>query len=256
MLYDIVDESDRTDRDRPFPYLPTIDPADFLATHLGARERSVIVYRCVGKYTQPQLESWLRDRDPERVSTVFVGAASRDMPVETTLTRARELRSPGEAGGAPGRRRDPRAPLRRSRGARPAARQGGARLFLLHHAGRLRRTGGPATRSPTTTTRAVTAGPSRRRSSSRSRSADHSRRWSSCAGWESTSRGGWRTRSATATTPSRRPRNTAPATAGDPAGFCRSLGVPFGFSVESVSIRKAEIDAAVALAGRLRAEVL
>lgn len=32
--------------------------------------------------------------------------------------------------------------------------------------------------------------------------------------------------------------------------------MPFGFSVESVSIRKAEIEAAVALAGRVRAEVL
>jgi hypothetical protein len=44
------------------------------------------------------------------------------------------------------------------------------------------------------------------------------------------------------------------ATAHDLAGFCAGLGVPFGFNVESVSIRKAEIDAAVALAARLRAD--
>jgi 5,10-methylenetetrahydrofolate reductase len=46
------------------------------------------------------------------------------------------------------------------------------------------------------------------------------------------------------------------ATAHELAGFCESLGVPFGFNVESVSIRKAEIDAAVDLARRLRAEVV
>jgi hypothetical protein len=33
--------------------------------------------------------------------------------------------------------------------------------------------------------------------------------------------------------------------------FCRRLGVPFGISVESVSIRKLEIEASVRLAGRL-----
>ena len=36
------------------------------------------------------------------------------------------------------------------------------------------------------------------------------------------------------------------------AGFCRRLGLPYGFNVESVSIRRVEIEAAVDLAGRLR----
>jgi hypothetical protein len=38
----------------------------------------------------------------------------------------------------------------------------------------------------------------------------------------------------------------------DLIAFCRRLGLPFGFNVESVSIRKVEIDASVALAVRLR----
>jgi hypothetical protein len=37
--------------------------------------------------------------------------------------------------------------------------------------------------------------------------------------------------------------------------FCRRLGVPFGLNVESVSIRKVEIEAAVRLAARLGAEL-
>ena len=36
------------------------------------------------------------------------------------------------------------------------------------------------------------------------------------------------------------------------AAFCRRLPVPYGFNVESVSIRRTEIEAAVDLAGRLR----
>jgi 5,10-methylenetetrahydrofolate reductase len=37
--------------------------------------------------------------------------------------------------------------------------------------------------------------------------------------------------------------------------FCRRVGVPFGLNVESVSIRKVEIEASVRLAARLRAEL-
>ena len=43
----------------------------------------------------------------------------------------------------------------------------------------------------------------------------------------------------------------AEATAREMMSFCRRLGVPFGISVESVSIRKLEIEASVRLAGRL-----
>jgi 5,10-methylenetetrahydrofolate reductase len=42
------------------------------------------------------------------------------------------------------------------------------------------------------------------------------------------------------------------ANAGELAAFCRRLGMPFGFNVESVSIRKAEIDASIQLAKEVR----
>jgi 5,10-methylenetetrahydrofolate reductase len=47
----------------------------------------------------------------------------------------------------------------------------------------------------------------------------------------------------------------AVATAVDLIAFCRRLGVPFGLNVESVSIRKVEIEASVRLAARLEAEL-
>ena len=47
----------------------------------------------------------------------------------------------------------------------------------------------------------------------------------------------------------------AVATAVDLIAFCRRSGVPFGVNVESVSIRKVEIDASVRLATRLQKEL-
>jgi hypothetical protein len=47
----------------------------------------------------------------------------------------------------------------------------------------------------------------------------------------------------------------AVATAVELIAFCRRVGIPFGVSVESVSIRQVEIDASVRLATRLQAEL-
>jgi hypothetical protein len=91
ILYDIDDESDRNPEARPFPYLPTLDPADFYAKHLAEWQKPVIVYRCVGKYPEAGIESWLREQDSDRVLGVFVGASSRDKDVMTDLPRAQSL---------------------------------------------------------------------------------------------------------------------------------------------------------------------
>ncbi|HET9169289.1 MAG TPA: 5,10-methylenetetrahydrofolate reductase [Actinospica sp.] len=91
-LYDIDDESDRNPRERPFPYLPTMDPAAYHAEYLGAWRRPAVVYRCVGKYPEAQLRTWLRSVDPDRVLSVFVGASSRDKSVQTRLPAAHALR--------------------------------------------------------------------------------------------------------------------------------------------------------------------
>src|SRR3954447_18311750 len=92
VLYDIDDESDRNPEQRPFPYLPTMDPAIFHAEHLGSWDRPVVIYRCVGKYAEDELRSWLDEADPGRVLSVFVGAPSGGKPVRTDLRRAQTLR--------------------------------------------------------------------------------------------------------------------------------------------------------------------
>src|SRR3954464_12514334 len=50
ILYDIDDESDRNPEERPFPFLPTMDPARLSARDLAGLEVPAIAYRAVGKY--------------------------------------------------------------------------------------------------------------------------------------------------------------------------------------------------------------
>ena len=59
VLYDIDDESERNQQERPFPFLPTMDPATFRARHLKDWSTPVVVYRAVGKYEEDDLRSWL-----------------------------------------------------------------------------------------------------------------------------------------------------------------------------------------------------
>jgi 5,10-methylenetetrahydrofolate reductase len=69
-----------------------MDPAAFHADYLHGWDRPVIVYRCVGKYGEDELRSWLGTADTSRVLSVFVGASSGGKPVRTDLRRAQALR--------------------------------------------------------------------------------------------------------------------------------------------------------------------
>ena len=93
ILYDIDDEADRNPEKRPFPFLPTIDPADYLERHLAAWRKPVVVYRATAKYSEEQLRDWIGSQDAANRMTVFVGAASRKKRVATTLRRAQQLRA-------------------------------------------------------------------------------------------------------------------------------------------------------------------
>lgn len=90
ILYDLDDESDRAGEERPFPYLETMDPAHFLAGPLAGWGGNAIVYRCVGKYGEDEIEAFLDERS-DGDATVLVGASSSDKPVRTTLSRAVEV---------------------------------------------------------------------------------------------------------------------------------------------------------------------
>jgi len=87
------DESDRNPVERPFPFLPTMDPADFLDRHLASWPTPVVVYRATAKYTERELHDWISAQDTASRMAVFVGAPSREKRVATTLRRAQQIRA-------------------------------------------------------------------------------------------------------------------------------------------------------------------
>lgn len=91
-LYDIAEERDRNPAERPFPFLPTLDPAEYLDAHLPTWRGSSVVYRAVGKYTEAELAAWLGDQPVDRVASVLVGASSSADVGATSLGRAYEVR--------------------------------------------------------------------------------------------------------------------------------------------------------------------
>ena len=92
-LYDIAEEQDRNPADRPFPFLPTLDPAEYLEQHFTSWEKPSVIYRAVGKYTEEDLGRWISEQNPSEVVSVLVGASSSKNIGTTSLRRAYELRA-------------------------------------------------------------------------------------------------------------------------------------------------------------------
>jgi hypothetical protein len=254
VLYDIDDESDRNPEERPFPFLPTIDPADYLARDLGGLDVPAIVYRAVGKYEEDDFRSWLAGQDPARALAVFVGSSSRGKPVHTSLARAYELREEARPdlplGGVAIAERHARTGDEHLR--LIAKQEAGCSFFITqivydvnaakdlvsdyHHECAAR----GLTPAPLVFSFSVCG----------SLKTLEFLRWLgvSVPRWiENELRHADDTLDAS--------YEQAAATAVDLIGFCRRLGVPFGLNVESVSIRKVEIEASVRLAARLGAEL-
>lgn len=93
VLYDIQDEKSRTSEARPFPFMETLDAFSYSQAHLKGLNIPKIVYRAVGKYSETELTEFLETASPEEVLTVFVGAASKSQDVTLTMNQAYELRS-------------------------------------------------------------------------------------------------------------------------------------------------------------------
>lgn len=91
IVYDIQDEAERTAAPRPFPFLPTISPEQYAHVHLEALPRAKVVYRCVSADTPASFVEWLeRGRVPGAI-TVLVGAPSRNAVVGLNLREAYAL---------------------------------------------------------------------------------------------------------------------------------------------------------------------
>lgn len=92
VIYDLQDESARTDVPRPFPFEECLDPVTYAYDHLGAVEVPKIVYRCVARLDEPTLGGSLRRLRDEGGAVVLVGATSRSQEVALTLPQAYAFR--------------------------------------------------------------------------------------------------------------------------------------------------------------------
>jgi hypothetical protein len=242
-LYDIDDESDRNPAERPFPYLPTMDPATYHAEYLGAWDRTAVIYRCVGKYTGAQLRTWLQQADTGRVHSVFVGASSKDKDIRTGLSEAqalrRDLRPDLLLGGVAIAER-PQEHLRLI--AKQAAgctffisqvvyNTGAAKTLVSDYYYACRERG--LAPCPILFTISVCG----------------SVKTLAFLKWLGVDVPGWLANSLRhADDTLAESYEHCVTTAGDLTAFCRRLGTPFGFLIESVSIRRVEIEASAALA--------
>jgi Methylenetetrahydrofolate reductase len=250
ILYDIDDEADRNPDERPFPFLPTMDPADYVDRHLKTWDTPVVVYRATAKYTEQELLDWIATQDTTRRMAVFVGASSREKRVATTLRRAQQLRAetnPDLLLGAVA------IPERHTRNGdehlRLAAKQeagcsyfvtqvvydvNAAKNLVSDYAYECRDRG----IDPVPIVFTLSVCGSMKTLEFLRWLGIHVPRWI-----ENDLRHANDTLDASV--------EHAEATALELMSFCRRLSVPFGISVESVSIRKLEIEASVRLAGRL-----
>ena len=93
VLYDIQDEKSRTDEERPFPFMETLDCYDYSQQHLNSLKIPKIIYRAVGKYNEPELSNFLTKANPNENLTIFVGAASKSQSVTLSIADAYKIKA-------------------------------------------------------------------------------------------------------------------------------------------------------------------
>jgi hypothetical protein len=76
VVYDIQDEPGRAGEARPYPFLPTVSPEVYANGALAELEIPKIVYRCVGAHSREVFSRWIDGvrAAPDRRLSVFVGA--------------------------------------------------------------------------------------------------------------------------------------------------------------------------------------
>jgi hypothetical protein len=92
ILYDIQDESSRTDTPRPFPFSPTLSPDVYSKNYLQALNIPKIIYKSVVKYTPIELEKWITENEKEIGLSVFVGSPSKTQQNNLSLVQAYEIK--------------------------------------------------------------------------------------------------------------------------------------------------------------------
>lgn len=98
VVYNVQDESERISEPRPFPFLPTIDPRIYSKVLHELSNKPIITYKAVGQVLEPEWQSWLTNSLQDfGVSTLtLVGRPSRrqdrpQTPELLSLSKATEV---------------------------------------------------------------------------------------------------------------------------------------------------------------------
>lgn len=91
IVYDVQDESARTSEERPFPFLKALDPLQFASGYLQDLKIPKIIYRPAGKFSAEELSEWLEELHNNNFHPVFVGVPAPDFPVKTSLPEAYKI---------------------------------------------------------------------------------------------------------------------------------------------------------------------
>ena len=93
ILYDIQDESHRTNEQRTFPFIQTVAPEEYFRNYLSNINVPSIIYKSIANQTKESFNDWLC-KNNDLSNFVFVGASSSAQVAETNfaLTDAYDLR--------------------------------------------------------------------------------------------------------------------------------------------------------------------
>jgi len=91
VLYDIQDESSRNDSPRPFPFMPTLDPSYYSSQYLNEIKASKVIYKSIGKSTAGEFNDWINQNSEYIDCSVFVGTPSKEQVSSLSLNDAYKL---------------------------------------------------------------------------------------------------------------------------------------------------------------------
>lgn len=91
IVYDIQDESQRTDKERPFAFISTLSPEVYSKDYLGALPVPKIIYKSIANTSKEGFSNWLHSNTACEFA-VFVGASSSQQTNHLSLSEAYALR--------------------------------------------------------------------------------------------------------------------------------------------------------------------
>ena len=92
VLYDIQDESNRVEAERPFPFLPTLEPQNYSNNFLKGLDLPKVLFQCVGKHNESALKNWMHENIKNGDLAAFVGNSSSEQRTALTMKDAYALR--------------------------------------------------------------------------------------------------------------------------------------------------------------------